>query len=126
MIQLTHDPIDFQSLTERVRRPSCGGVVTFLGTVRDLTGDQVTAAFQCFFRQLNRVAAFVFSLQSAEIDFQKSCAQRTHLFTRGGAHIVSFDHRAEPPRGGDGLQAGDARAQNQNARRRHSAGRSHQ
>jgi molybdopterin synthase catalytic subunit len=27
-----------------VRRPGCGAVVTFLGTVRDLTGDQVTLA----------------------------------------------------------------------------------
>lgn len=44
MIRLTHDPIDYASLTESVRRPGCGGVVLFLGTVRDLTGDQVTAA----------------------------------------------------------------------------------
>ena len=27
-----------------MRRPDCGGVVLFLGTVRDLTGDQVTVA----------------------------------------------------------------------------------
>jgi molybdopterin synthase catalytic subunit len=44
MIQLTRDPIDYHLLTERVRRPNCGAVVTFLGTVRDLTGDQVTVA----------------------------------------------------------------------------------
>ena len=44
MILLTSEPIDFHALTERVRRPSCGGVVLFLGTVRDLTGDQVTSA----------------------------------------------------------------------------------
>src|SRR5580658_6793899 len=44
MIELTRDPIDFQALTERVRRPHCGAVVLFLGTVRDLTGDQVTTA----------------------------------------------------------------------------------
>ena len=44
MIQLTHDPIDFAHLTEAVRRPECGAVVTFLGTVRDITGDQVTVA----------------------------------------------------------------------------------
>src|SRR3954470_1980855 len=44
MIQLTHDVIDYHSLTESVRRPNCGAVVTFLGTVRDLTGDQVTVA----------------------------------------------------------------------------------
>jgi molybdopterin synthase catalytic subunit len=44
MIRLTHDVIDYHALTEQVRRPGCGGVVLFLGTVRDLTGDQVTAA----------------------------------------------------------------------------------
>ena len=42
MIRLTHDPIDYSALTEQVRRPHCGGVVLFLGTVRDLTGDRVT------------------------------------------------------------------------------------
>ncbi|HEV3146642.1 MAG TPA: molybdenum cofactor biosynthesis protein MoaE [Gemmataceae bacterium] len=44
MIQLTHDPIDYLALTEMVRRPGCGAVVTFLGTVRDLTGEQLTVA----------------------------------------------------------------------------------
>jgi molybdopterin synthase catalytic subunit len=44
MVRLTHDPIGYQSLTELVRRPDCGAVVTFLGTVRDLTGEQLTVA----------------------------------------------------------------------------------
>jgi molybdopterin synthase catalytic subunit len=44
MIRLTHDPIDYFALTEQVRRANCGGVVTFLGTVRDLTDGRVTTA----------------------------------------------------------------------------------
>ena len=44
MIRLTTDPIDYPALTEQVRRPGCGAVVTFLGTVRDLTGGRVTTA----------------------------------------------------------------------------------
>lgn len=44
MIQLTRSPIDHAALTEKVRRPDCGAVVSFLGTVRDLTGDRVTVA----------------------------------------------------------------------------------
>jgi molybdopterin synthase catalytic subunit len=40
--RLTNDPIDFAALTEQVRSPSCGAVCLFLGTVRDLTGEQVT------------------------------------------------------------------------------------
>jgi molybdopterin synthase catalytic subunit len=44
MVRLTNEPIDYHALTEQVRRPDCGGVVLFLGTVRDLTGDRVTVA----------------------------------------------------------------------------------
>jgi molybdopterin synthase catalytic subunit len=44
MIRLTRDTIDYHTLTEHVRRGGCGAVVTFLGTVRDLTGDRVTVA----------------------------------------------------------------------------------
>jgi molybdopterin synthase catalytic subunit len=44
MVRLTHELIDYHALTEQVRRPGCGGVVLFLGTVRDLTGDRVTVA----------------------------------------------------------------------------------
>jgi molybdopterin synthase catalytic subunit len=42
MIRLTREAIDFAALTEAVRQPGCGAVVTFLGTVRDLTDDRVT------------------------------------------------------------------------------------
>ena len=44
MFRLTHEPIDYFALTESVRQGNCGAVVTFLGTVRDLTGEQVTVA----------------------------------------------------------------------------------
>ena len=44
MVRLTADAIDHAALTEAVRRPSCGAVVTFLGTVRDLTDGKVTVA----------------------------------------------------------------------------------
>jgi molybdopterin synthase catalytic subunit len=44
MIRLIREPIDHAALTERVRRSHCGAVATFLGTVRDLTGDRVTTA----------------------------------------------------------------------------------
>ena len=44
MVRLTHESIDYHALTEQVRRFNCGGVVVFLGTVRDLTGERVTVA----------------------------------------------------------------------------------
>src|SRR5215218_485796 len=42
MFRLTREPIDYPALTDAARAPHCGAVVLFLGTVRDLTGDQVT------------------------------------------------------------------------------------
>ena len=42
MFRLTRDAIDYNALTEAVRSSRCGAVVLFLGTVRDLTGEQVT------------------------------------------------------------------------------------
>src|SRR5262249_28730990 len=44
MVRITREPVDRALLTDSVRRPGCGAVVTFLGTVRDLTGDRVTVA----------------------------------------------------------------------------------
>jgi molybdopterin synthase catalytic subunit len=44
MVCLTAEPIDYAALTKSVCRSGCGGVVLFLGTVRDLTGDMVTVA----------------------------------------------------------------------------------
>jgi len=44
MISLTRNSIDYYALTEQVRRGTCGAVVLFLGTVRDLTGESVTVA----------------------------------------------------------------------------------
>jgi molybdopterin synthase catalytic subunit len=44
VITLTREPIDYAALIEWVRCSHCGAVVVFLGTVRDLTGEQVTTA----------------------------------------------------------------------------------
>jgi molybdopterin synthase catalytic subunit len=44
MVHLTTGVIDYHNLTEQVRRPGCGAVVTFLGTVRDLTDGRETVA----------------------------------------------------------------------------------
>jgi molybdopterin synthase catalytic subunit len=44
MVRLTTSAIDHTALTEEVRRAHCGAVVTFLGTVRELTNGRVTTA----------------------------------------------------------------------------------
>jgi molybdopterin synthase catalytic subunit len=44
MVKLVAEPIDWAELTQGVRKGHCGAVVTFLGTVRDLTQDRETVA----------------------------------------------------------------------------------
>lgn len=44
MIQITADPIDHAAVTESVRSDLAGAVCSFLGTVRELTGDRRTVA----------------------------------------------------------------------------------
>lgn len=44
MIEITQAPIDHAALTERVRSNLAGAVCTFLGTVREMTGDRRTAS----------------------------------------------------------------------------------
>jgi molybdopterin synthase catalytic subunit len=46
MIEITSSPIDHASVTERLRANHAGAVCTFLGTVRDLTGDRKTLALR--------------------------------------------------------------------------------
>lgn len=46
MVELTHQPIDYQAATERVRSPRAGAVCLFLGTARELTGERVTRALE--------------------------------------------------------------------------------
>jgi molybdopterin synthase catalytic subunit len=46
MATLSHEPIDHDMLTESVRQPHCGAIVTFLGTVRDVTGDEITESLE--------------------------------------------------------------------------------
>ena len=43
MIELTEQPINYETLTEAVRDHQAGAVLLFLGTVREFTGDQQTS-----------------------------------------------------------------------------------
>src|SRR5881392_912590 len=46
MVKLTFDPIDPATVLQSVFRRDCGGNVLFVGTVRELTGDQNTIALE--------------------------------------------------------------------------------
>ncbi len=45
-LSITEQPIDYQKLTESVRCNTCGAVVLFLGTVREITGDKKTNSLE--------------------------------------------------------------------------------
>lgn len=44
MIEITESPIDHAEITNKVRSHQAGAVCTFLGTVREMTGDRQTAS----------------------------------------------------------------------------------
>src|SRR3954466_16160237 len=46
MIEITEAAIDHAALTERVRSNQAGAVCTFLGTVREMTGERRTIALE--------------------------------------------------------------------------------
>ena len=46
MIELTEAPLDHAQLTEKVRSNRAGAVCTFLGTVREMTGDRRTESLE--------------------------------------------------------------------------------
>ncbi|AMV39543.1 molybdenum cofactor biosynthesis protein MoaE [Planctomyces sp. SH-PL62] len=46
MVEITETPLDHAALTERVRHVNAGAVCTFLGTVREMTGDHRTVAME--------------------------------------------------------------------------------
>lgn len=46
MIQIVREAIDPFALMEKVRMPHCGAVVTFWGTVRELTGETLTTSLE--------------------------------------------------------------------------------
>lgn len=42
MVEITESPLDHAALTDRVRHANAGAVCTFLGTVREMTGERQT------------------------------------------------------------------------------------
>jgi hypothetical protein len=59
------------------------------------------------------------------LDRQELGAERLHLFLHRRPHIGRRDHGTQPPRGGDGLEAGDADAHDEDFRCRNGACRRH-
>ena len=71
-------------------------------------------------RELARVAA---GRRGVEVERQELRPQRLDLLLGDRPHVVGLDHRAQPPRGGDGLQPGDAGPEDEHLSRPDRAGR---
>jgi len=46
MVEITEAPLDHAALTDRVRHDNAGAVCSFLGTVREMTGERRTVALE--------------------------------------------------------------------------------
>lgn len=84
---ITSKPIDVAALTDEVRRNDCGAVVTFLGTVRDITGDQVTDKLE-----------YTAYLEMAQKKLEQICRAAVQKFSLGAAVV---EHRIGELQPGD-------------------------
>jgi molybdopterin synthase catalytic subunit len=101
MVQLTREVIDYLALTESVRDPRCGAVALFLGTVRELTGDQHTVYldYEAYAPMAERKLAEI----EAEVCRRWPVARLAMVHRLGRLHVgevsvavaVSCPHRAE-------------------------------
>jgi len=76
---IQEEPLDQNALTMEVMRSHCGAVVSFLGTVRDLTGDQVT----------DRLHYSAYK-EMAQKELHKICLEASARWNLGGAVV---EHR---------------------------------
>ena len=85
----------------------------------DMAGDQLGLRLLIFLRHLGGVAAGALALDARDIlDEDRLGAERLDLLLGRRAHVGRADLRAEPPGGGDRLQAGDADAHDEHLGRR--------
>jgi MoaE-MoaD fusion protein len=79
------EPLDTTALTREVMNTACGAVVSFLGTVRDLTGDQITDKLH--------YTAYESMAQKELLDI---CRQACRRWALGGAVVEHRVGQLEP------------------------------
>lgn len=72
MIQLTHDQIEIDGYLRKVKTPSVGGIVTFIGVVRDdgILSLELESYEEAAIQELERIhdeALKIFGIESADI-----------------------------------------------------------
>ena len=82
----------------------------------DVVGDQLLLALMLVVGERDRVAALAF--RALDVELEERGAEALHLLLHCRPHVEGRDDGAEPPRGCDRLQAGDARSENEDARGR--------
>ena len=88
-----------------------------------MLADELPLLAQELFGLLTRVTSLAYLGFERELD--ERCAERLDLFLDRGTDVIRRDDRAKAPRGGDRLEAGNARAHDQHAGRRDRAGGRH-
>ena len=105
-------------------RPGTAAVVISDVGGGDVRREQLALALGAVLGHLAGVAAG--ALDGVEVEVDERGAHRADLVGRGRAHVVRADDRAQPLGGGDRLQAGDARAEDEHPRGLDGAGGGHQ
>ena len=115
------------ALTSRgAGRPGISAVVMTMSCLAMCDGDQRRLLGLVGVRHFLGVAARGLGLlELLVLDGDEFGAERFDLLLGGGAHVGRGDDGAEPPRGGDRLQAGDADAHDEGPGGGHRAGRRH-
>jgi hypothetical protein len=91
-----------------------------------VAGDELGLRSLILVRHLGRVAARTLAFDSLHlVDEDRLGAEALDLFLDRRAHVGRGDDRAQPPRGRDRLEAGDADAHDEHARGRDRAGGRH-
>ena len=106
-------------------RPGMSAVVMTASDSATWRRDQLLLALVLVLRERDRVATLAFG--ALDVELEEGGAEALDLLLHGGTHVEGGDDGSEPPRGGDRLQAGDSRAEHEDARGRDRArgGRQH-
>ena len=102
-------------------RPGIRAVVMITSCLRGGLGQRLAHLLVLLVGERARVAALGLGVGD-EVELQRAAAEARDLLPGGAADVEAGDHRAEPLRGRDRLQAGDAGAEHQHLRRRDGAG----
>jgi len=94
MVEITESPLDHAALTDRVRHNNAGAVCTFLGTVREMTGDRQTVVLD--YEAYPEMAIAVLSEIASEANEKRMPPKRIRKFTLAtGCRLLEQFHERQ-------------------------------